>query len=57
LIHDLFDRVKAMDDQSIAELVPSLVFTVLHANIDKNKRLLQMSLLRYPLGKPGIEII
>jgi hypothetical protein len=46
-----------MHHEVVAELMPSRVLAVLHADIDENKRLLQIALLDDPLGKRRVEIV
>src|SRR5262249_38842552 len=53
----LLDRIEAVDDQLIAELPPSWMLAPLHSHIHEHKRLFEMALLHYPLGKCGVEII
>ncbi len=57
LVYRLCDGVEPMHDEVIAELMPPSVLAVLHADIDENKRLLQVALPDDPLGKRRIEIV
>jgi hypothetical protein len=56
-IYRFCNGVEPMHNEVVAELMPSPVLTVLHADIDENKRLLQISLLDDPLGKRRVEIV
>ena len=57
LIHRFCNGVEPMHHEVVAELMPSRVLAVLHADIDENKRLLQIALLDDPLGKRRVEIV
>src|ERR1700730_17787386 len=57
LIHRFCNGVEPVHHEVVAELISSRGLAVLHADIDVNKRLLQISLLADPLGKRRVEIV
>src|SRR5262249_6468254 len=50
----LFDRVKAVDDEMIAQGAPTDVFPTLYADIDQYEGIGEQSRTHHPLGKVGL---